>query len=263
MTQTPEHRPNAGQPQLADLLACFLSRQSEATAAGMAAVVPAEVEPYEAVPVQAVDPRQAWDEATAVLAYFGGSEKLGKAPAEWPSLVAAQPSHTGLAFTAGNFPQMVRDLLPLYRTESLAALPASDGPPIAAAGVEDWAQAAGRDGSFPQALLALGALRLARQWDAAEALRQTCAGRVPATAADAWANEEAALLWHRGQREEAARRWEALPESVPVLFNRGMAALFLDRPADARTALRKAAEQLPESSGWHHLARLYLALAGG
>jgi len=50
---------------------------------------------------------------------------------------------------------------------------------------------------------------------------------------------------------------------VPVLFNRGMAALFLDRPAEARADLRKATERLPESSGWHHLGRLYLALAGG
>jgi len=52
-----------------------------------------------------------------------------------------------------------------------------------------------------------------------------------------------------------------LPDSVPILFNRGMAALFLDRPADARAALRTAVEKIPESSGWHHLGRLYLALA--
>jgi hypothetical protein len=46
-----------------------------------------------------------------------------------------------------------------------------------------------------------------------------------------------------------------------VLFNRGMAALFLGQPAKARNWLARAADQLPETSGWHHLGRLYLALA--
>src|SRR5207237_7027312 len=117
-------------PSLADLMATFLDRRSAAVAAGLAARLPDDVEPYEAVPVQAVDPRQAWDEAAAVLNYFG-AETLAKAPADWPTLLAAQPSHTGLAFAAGNFPQMVRDLAPLYRAaESLSELPIPDGPPV-------------------------------------------------------------------------------------------------------------------------------------
>jgi hypothetical protein len=258
-----ENRTNAGQPGIADLMARFLGHQSAAHASGLAAAARGDVEPYEAVPAQVVDPRQAWDEATAVLGCYGGAGKVGKAPADWPQWVAALPSHTGLAFAAGNFPQMVRDLAPLYRAESLADLPETDGPPLVGMGVETWAESVAKDGVFPQMLLALGALRLARQWDATEALVRTFSGRVPAAWADAWANEEAALLWHRGREEAAARRWQALPESVPVLFNRGMAALFLGRPADARADLRKAVERLPESSGWHHLGRLYLALAGG
>src|SRR5437764_1284808 len=141
MTPSPENRPPAAQPDIAALMARFLGRQSAAHAAGPAVAVPGDVEPYEAVPVQA-----------------------GRVPAEWTV---------------------------------------------------------------------------------------------------AWANETAALQWHRGEREQAARSWQALPESVPVLFNRGMAALFLGRPVEARAELRKAVERLPESSGWHHLGRLYLALAGG
>ena len=46
-----------------------------------------------------------------------------------------------------------------------------------------------------------------------------------------------------------------------MLFNRGMAALFLGRPAEAREPLRQAVAQLPEKGSWHHLARLYLTLA--
>ena len=89
------------------------------------------------------------------------------------------------------------------------------------------------------------------------------ADRVPANWAAAWANETAAILWHCGSKAEAAKRWQELPESIPVLFNRGMAALFTGRTDDARANLRRAVAKLPESSGWHHLARLYLALAGG
>src|SRR4051794_40002300 len=163
MTSAPENRPTVGQPSLTDLMARFLGRQAAAAAAGLAAELPGDVEPHEAVPVQAVDPKQAWDEATAVIGHYDPRTNAAKAPADWPALVAAQPSHTGLAFAAGNFPQMVRDLAPLYRAaEALGELSVPDGPPVA---IET-----GSASAFPQVLLTLGALRLARQWDTAEAL---------------------------------------------------------------------------------------------
>ncbi len=257
MTPTPQNLPAAGQLSLDELMARFLDRQSAAVNSGLAAVLPGDVEPHEAIPVQAVDPKQAWNEATAVLVQFGESTKAIKAPADWPALVAAQPSHTGLALAAGNFPQMVRDLVPLYRAaESFGDLPMADGPPVP---VETGTAAT----DFSQTLLKLGMLRLARQWEAAEALIGEQADQVPAKWATAWANETAAVLWHRGCKAEAAKCWQDLPESVPVLFNRGMAALFTGRPGEARADLRRAVEKLPEPSGWHHLGRLYLALAGG
>jgi tetratricopeptide (TPR) repeat protein len=255
MTPTPEHRTTAGQPPLAELMARFLNRRSEAVAGGLASTEPGDVELHEAVPVQSVDPKQAWDEGTAVLEHYGVAVPA-TAPADWSSLVAAQPSHTGLAFAIGNYPQMVRDLAPLYReAEDLAVLPMPEGPAVAVTAVPAT--------EFPAVLLALGTLRLARQWDAADALIQAHAGRVPTAFAAAWANEEAAISWHRGRKDAAARLWQQLPETVPVLFNRGMAALFSGQPDKARNDLRQAVAQLPEASGWHHLGRLYLALAGG
>ena len=77
----------------------------------------------------------------------------------------------------------------------------------------------------------------------------------------AWGNEQAALLWHRGRHGEAIKRWQSLPETAPVLFNRGMAALFAGDKSAARRDLTAAVAVIPESSGWHHLGRLYLALA--
>jgi tetratricopeptide (TPR) repeat protein len=110
-------------------------------------------------------------------------------------------------------------------------------------------------------LLAVGALRLARQFEQAEELLRQCRDEAPAEWQAAVANEEAALAWHRGRAEEAVALWRAQPESVPVLFNRGMAALFLGDSAEARSCLSRAVAGLPEESPWYHLGRLYLALA--
>ena len=83
----------------------------------------------------------------------------------------------------------------------------------------------------------------------------------PADWKAAWANEEAALAWHRGRTQEAASLWQKQAPSIPVLFNRGMAALFLGKPKEARPLLTKAVNQLSEKDGWHHLGHIYLALA--
>jgi tetratricopeptide (TPR) repeat protein len=263
MTRTADSSDKPVQPSLQELLADYLRRQTAAHGAGVGpAAAGGEVEPFEAVPAQPVDPRLAWDEARAVLRYFASADEARscQAPVEWPALVAGREPAAALAFCVGNFPQLVRALHPLLHAADLRALREAPGRPSAVPVLLDQA-AADREQPFPQVLVTLGGLRLARQFDRAEALLRRRRGRVPAEWAAAWANEEAALTWHRGRAEEAAALWQAQADSAPVLFNRGMAALFLGRPAEARPALRRAAGQVPEDSGWHHLARLYLALA--
>ena len=66
---------------------------------------------------------------------------------------------------------------------------------------------------------------------------------------------------HYTTAPKALEMWQKQEATTAVLFNRGMASLFLNRPADARAALNQAIGKLPESSSWHHLARLYLTLA--
>jgi hypothetical protein len=255
--KTPDNPTPAG---LAELFAEYLGRQVAAHENGLALPEAGDVQPYEAGPAQPVEPRVAWDEAVAVLPHFSAGRHTVKVPPEWGTLVAAQEPLTALPFCAGNFPQLVRDVHTLMRGDlGAAAQPA--GPPVAAEALLDWAERTARSDQWPQVLLAVGALRLARQFDrAAEVLKERRA-EVPAEWKSAWTNEEAALLWHRGQRAEAAALWRSQPESVPVLFNRGVAALFLNQAVEARTLLRQAAEKLPENGAWHHLARLYLALA--
>ena len=79
--------------------------------------------------------------------------------------------------------------------------------------------------------------------------------------ADCTRNEQAAQLWQTGRTQEAVEIWNQLPASPVASFNLGMAKLFLGQPSDAMPHLKQASEQLPETSGWNHLAKLYLALA--
>jgi hypothetical protein len=229
----------------------YLSNQAAAQEQGLGFAEPAgEVEPYEAVPVQPVDPALAWRDAVAAAA----DAKLATPP-DWSALVAAQEPALDLTFSLGNFPQLVRHLHPLLAGGDLSGLRANGGRPGGTAALVEWAKS---QTEYPQVLLAAGVLRLTRNFDAAAELLKRPA---PAAWKDAHANEAAALAWRSGRCEEAAEMWREQPDSTPVLFNRGMAALFLGDAAAAREALTRAVAALPETSAWHHLACLYLALA--
>ncbi len=255
---------NKGQPSLSELLSGYLQRQTQDHAEGLASVaVSGEVEPYEAGPVQPIDARPAWEEAVAVITQMkapGG--KTWKAPPAWPQLVAAHAPAFDLALSLGNFPQLVRNLGPLLSAKDLAELRTrTHHQTPEAPALTSWAEQVSASGEFPTLILVVGALRLARQFDLAAHLIARHDGAVPASWRPVWDNEKAALAWHRGEVEDARRLWRAQPESAPVLFNRGMAALFTNQPAEARDLLSRAVAQLPEASAWHHLARLYLTLA--
>lgn len=131
--------------------------------------------------------------------------------------------------------------------------------------VTDWARqfaqkAIGAD-QYLAMLMALGTLHLAKQFDGAEKLFQDYDAHIPAGWRSAWDNERAALAWHRGDAEQASDLWQRLEATAVVLFNRGMAELFLDRPASAQESLQAAIAGLPEEGAWHHLGQLYLTLA--
>jgi hypothetical protein len=245
---------------LGELLSQFLRRQSAAQAEGLACAESGEVTPFEAAAVQPVEPRVAWKEATAALAFWPAAP-APKPPADWAALVSSQDSITALPLCLGNFPQLLRDWQALVNVADLAALLPRATRPAALPSIVEWAEETTRGGRFPDVLMALAACRLARHFDAASRLLQQIEPAVPKEWHAAFANERAALAWHRGQTEEAARDWAAQKESIPVLFNRGLSKLFLKQGADARTSLRAAVEKLPEESAWHHLGQLYLALA--
>ncbi len=255
------------QPSLAEIMTGYLQRQMEDHADGLATFDSGgEVQPYEAGPVQPIDARPAWEEATAVIQFAGGSSdgRALKAPPGWPTLVAAHEPAFDLALCLGNFPQLVRDLHRLMAAQDLVQLRQSAGKTaVDVPGLGDSANSVAAKRQFPQLLLAIGALRLAKQFALAERLLRDGEPHVPAEWRSLWDNEKAALAWHKGDSEGARRLWQAQPESVIVHFNRGMANLFTGHLDEARADLARAVAQLPESSAWHHLGRLYATLAEG
>src|SRR5262245_51107426 len=190
------------QPKLDELMARYLNRQAGAHASGLATFDASEVAPYEAGPVQPIDPKPAWDEALTALAHSHPSEarKL-KAPPHWPQLVGSHEPVVALAWCVGNFPQLVRNFHQILHQANLAELKPSGGRPISAPALDDWCAQVAADKRFPEALVAVGALRLAKHFDQAGELLRRLRSETPAPRRGAWANEEAALAWHRGDRK--------------------------------------------------------------
>ncbi len=237
-------------PSVDELLTNYLRQQIQAQANGLGFVdLGEQAVPFDAVPVQPVDPQQAWSDATTA----GLAAERWQVPPGWPTLVSLQEPTVAIALALGNYPQLVRELQPLLTGEALALRqPLSE--PIDLPELNKYLNQAHAE---PSRYLAAGVARLARQFDTAQRL---LAQPPSATWQAQHANERAALAWHRGDHRAALADWLAQPDSVPVLFNRGMAALFLGESDLALSALDAVIAQLPDSSAWHHLARLYQML---
>ena len=248
------------QPNLTDLLARYLEKQADAQADGIA-TFDGEVMPYEVGPVQPLDPKLAWDEALAVLPFYSSmGVQRRQAPPHWSHLVAGHESIVAIAFCAGNFPQLMRNFHAILAQPNLAEFRPTVGRPASAGDLAAWVDEVAKKKQYPQMLLALGALRLAKHFDAADAFIRAHDASIPAEWRTGWENEKAAVAWHSGRFDEARTIWDALEPIVPVLFNRGMAALFAGDVAAAKQHLNAVITKLPATSAWHHLGRLYLIL---
>jgi tetratricopeptide (TPR) repeat protein len=241
-------------------MANYLQKQADAQSLGIA-TFDGEVMPYEVGPVQPLDPKLAWEEALAVLPFYGSAQSRRQAPPHWSHLVANHESIVAVAFSAGNFPQLMRNFHTVLTQPNLAELRPTAGREASAAELTPWVQEVAQKKQYPQMLLALGTLRLAKHFDAADAFINAHDAGIPAEWRTGWENEKAALAWHRGRFDVARKIWDKLEPTVPVLFNRGMAALFAGEFAAAKQHLSAAVAKLPAASAWHHLGRLYLTLA--
>jgi tetratricopeptide (TPR) repeat protein len=248
MTRPTATDPTA-QPTIDSLMVRFLANRSDAAAAAVE-TGESEVEPHEVAAGFRVDPRAAWLDATAQLTTGGNAPApAGPLPNEWAALVAQPAAAFAVPMAAGHFPQRVKDLQPLLAKVRAAELrPTGTQAPLPKfAALRNWLA---KNGPANPAVAA-GIARTLGDFDTADAL----------LSAAGTASDRAATLWARGQCADALAAWDAAPESPAVLFNRGMARLFLGRAAEAREPLQKATDAIPETSGWNALARLYLALA--
>src|SRR5262249_20206329 len=157
--------------------------------------------------------------------------KLSKLPTGWATLVANVESLTGLPMAAGNYPQLVRDWLPLVKSDNFSKTLKSNAPATDVAGLTTWVGTCAKSDDPAHRLLAAGLLRLAKRFDEAEKMLQS---KSPAKEwKTAFANEEAALAWQRGNYAAARKTWAKLPDSAATHFNRGMCELFSDNAAEA------------------------------
>lgn len=219
-----------------------------------------EVDLYDGQEPRQVDPSLAWQSAHEVLSQFPDLEvtDLPAPPEGWRERVQAAEPLLAVPFCVGNYPQRLGSVHELLRL----GLPSTNGMGEGRSGNElpSPADARPATGLEPlEALIAAALLRMEAHWD-----RAAMSLELPALQSGPWtavaANERAALAWHRGDFENAAQLWDQQPPSPPVLFNRGMAALFCNQSAKAQVSLNLAATQLRKESTWFHLCQLYLVL---
>jgi hypothetical protein len=243
---------------LASLFQSFLKRQ---VASPREVAGPGEAVPHQAGLSQQLNANECWEAAVVPLELLTGVPVELVPPPGWGTLVEELNPAVALPCAAANFPQLVRPVASLFRVVAAPALESDGQSPLAPSSLAGWAESAARSPHHAESIMALGVLRVAGEFAKLNSLLPIVRSNLPDQWRAALANEEAALAWQQGRRQEAHDLWMAEVPSTPVLFNRGMAALFLGRPTEAAATLRAATAQLPKDDSWHHLAMLYLALA--
>jgi hypothetical protein len=80
--------------------------------------------------------------------------------------------------------------------------------------------------------------------------------------ADSVTNERAALAWQQGDCAAAEKLWESCAALPGILYNRALARRAAGEDAQARALFDQAAKAWPETSPWHHLARVCALVSG-
>ncbi|MFL5240979.1 MAG: tetratricopeptide repeat protein [Gemmataceae bacterium] len=254
--------PGSPQAILAELFTKYVRQQAAAHDAGFFNPEDrGDVLPHDAATAQPVDSGLAWNEACTVIDYLAPESNTSswKVPPDWSNLVAHQGNLTAIPFCLGNFPQEVQDYSSLLQQDGFVL-----GKPTVTFSIstklQSWLEKASWKGSHANPLMAGAILRLAGDFDQAEQMLNDHKDTMPDKWRAAWTNEQAALEWQRGRTEEAAALWQKQTASVPVHFNRGLAALVLGHPGRAEKELSQAVSKLPDNGAWHHLGRVYLAM---
>lgn len=232
--------PPRRQPTIAELTERLMQTR---TMSGDTADVGTEVELHEVLTGYRTDPRTAFNDAILPIKLLGGTAQTDLPP-EWSAFVQLESPVVALPMAAGVFPQRVRDLTVFLESAPNSLRPTANQATQGFTPIRNWAA------------------KNESNW-LARGIARTLGDEIdPPAGSDVLArNELAADLWLAGRCEEAVAVWLELPASPVVSFNRGMGLLFTGRATEAVAYLKLAADQLPDTSGWSHLARLYHSLA--
>lgn len=253
---TPNPQPTP--PSLASLMSRFLAARV-ADPSGSVDTCPA-VEPHEAPSGFRTDTRTTWTEAlVAVHLGTNAAASPTPTPAAWAGISRQLPSRFAVPLCVGNYPQMLGEVSRLFTETDLPSLARPDGT-VRAGDPFKLADRARTGSTELSVLLAAGGARLAGQFAEAEVILADSAPSAGEVWSAVWENERTTLLWEQGRFREAIAAWSRLSDGPVKWFNLGMAYLFNGEPAVARGLVTQAATALPETSGWNHLARLYIAL---
>lgn len=202
-----------------------------------------EVEPYDASVGFRVPPTQTWTDSGEACRGLGAA-KL-PAPASWSAALAVEWPMASGWMAAGLHPQRIREfpgngkLSPADRRSLL-----------------DDARAVAKSGSITAKLIASGMALIVMDTKNSSEILSGLDPSIPAVA-----NQLGVVAAVAGDLPTAVSRWVALGDSyAPALFNRGLEAWNRSDFDAAAELFTHAAALIPEHSGWHHLARLYLIL---
>ncbi len=232
---------NTTTPRWQDLLAKLIQQDHHE-------VPSSEVELYQAQPALGLDLGLAWSEALLPGILLAEEEPRVQArfPSSWNAarhvtLAAPFPCCIGMA------PQFLQKIDGIMDNASAFFQQESMGMPTLSADIT-------LDNKTPLSQLAIA--RLAGDANQIERLIPQLDGELLQK------NERAAQLWFNGQRDEAREAWKSLDDDSPVIaFNQGIAALAQGDTEHGRECLARAVNGFDESTGWHHLAELFLAVA--
>jgi hypothetical protein len=255
------------QPRLDELFLNYLKQRSAVAARGPIARE-SEVETHQAVAFAVVDCRQAFRDALAAAEWLIARQAAAalrdtQMPPGWDGFVHQRDSIVAIPFCMGHYPQMLRDVTPILANGRPSSLLAETQQPQPMNDVVAWGTSMLPKQKWAEAIVAAAVLRMTGQSDAARDILDQVRISAPVAWNAVLLNEEAALAWAAGDLRKAGDLWAKHPsaDTPPILFNRGLVALLTDRPRDAESLLWQAVNKLPETSAWHHLAHLYLALA--
>jgi hypothetical protein len=237
-------------PSIETLTARFLARQAIAPEV----VDNSEVTTHEAISSFQASAATTWRDAIAGLTLFG--EKAVMSPPEWASFVAQLGEASILPLCIGAVPQRIRELKTSPHTASASSTDTS-WPQL-----RQWIRERKKANTAVDSILAAALHRSLGEF--ALAIQSLDAAMTSASPAHRLiiANERAAILWHQGEFAKAKAAWVAMADHPATIFNRACCDWVLGRVLDAEREFTSAAGQLPDNSGWCHLAGLSAIACG-